>query len=341
MPEQALDDSVASCRMSRTTWTAPHVLSGDRREIRDRKAGLVSYYVDGPGLPSKTAGSAQPPPLLLVHSINAAGSAHEVKPLFDAYKHQRRTYAIDLPGYGHSERSDRTYDQRLMVDAIHAVVAEICSDNQVDAIDALAVSLSCEFLGKVAVETPEAIRSLAFVSPTGFARITKTHGPPEADCRRPNLYRKLSLPLVGKTLFRLLTVPPSIRFFLQKTWGSKHIDEEMFRHCCRVSRYPDAHRAPLHFVAGYLFSADIPTVFNALAHPVWLSHGVRGDFTDFSRTDNFADKPNWRITVMDTGAMPYFEITETFIEAYEDFLAQVSSGQAVNPSSSACSFEAP
>lgn len=297
----------------------PHVLSGQRCEIHHPRVGLLSYYVDGPDRESGVP-SGPTPPLLLVHSINAAASAHEVKPLFDAFKKVRRTYALDLPGFGHSERSDRTYDQGLMVTAIEALVAEIRSKEQCREIDALAVSLASEFLAKVALRRPDEIRSLALVSPTGFARDTATGGPPEADCRRPGVLRVLDLPLLGKALFRLLTSRPSIRFFLQRTWGSKQIDEDMFRASCRVCRADGAHRAPFHFIAGYLFSADIPSVFQALEQPVWLAHGVRGAFADFSRVAHFADEPNWRITTFQTGAMPHFEAREAFIDEYTRFL---------------------
>lgn len=316
--------------MTQTDPLLPHVLSGERREIKDPKAGLISYYVDGPLPSSEGSDSSTLPPLLLVHSINAAASAHEIKPLFDVYKTTRRTYAIDLPGYGHSERSERLYRQRLMIDAIHAVLGEIRAECGMQAVDALAVSLAGEFLAKVTLESPQAIRSLALVSSTGFAKIAATHGPPEADCGRPRVHRVISLPLLGKALFRLLTVKPSIRFFLNKTWGSKQIDEEMYQHATRLSRTPGAHRAPLCFIAGYLFGADMPTVYDRLTHPVWLSHGVRGDFTDFSRAEKLTHKANWRMTVFQTGALPYFELTPAFIEAYDDFLGQVGSGQSVN-----------
>lgn len=306
--------------MTKTLSAMPHVLSGQRREIHDPKAGLVSYYVDGPISPGEASTPEQAPPMLLVHSINAAASAHEVKPLFDAYKHKRCTYAIDLPGYGHSERSDRPYRQDLMVDAILAVIARIRSDHPSHAVDVLAVSLAGEFLAKAALAAPASIRTLALVSPTGFAKITATHGPPDADLGKPRVYRIISLPLLGKALFRLLTVRPSIRFFLKKTWGREQIDEEMFQHAVRLSRTPGAHRAPLYFVAGYLFSADIRSAYKAVKQPVWLSHGVRGDFVDYTQTDGITEKPNWQVTVFETGAMPYFEIPEKFVQSYDEFL---------------------
>ncbi len=308
--------------MTQNDATLPHVLSGKRREIQHAKAGRISYYVDGPETAELQDG-ATPPALLLVHSINAAPSAHEVKPLFEAYRKTRPTYALDLPGFGHSERSDRVYNQALMVQAVNAMVERIHADHPGRGVDALSVSLAGEFLAKVALRRQGMLRSLAMVSPTGFAKITKTHGPPEADLGKPGVYRFLNRPLVGRNLYKLLTIRPSIRFFLRKTFGRKEIDEEMFEHACRLSRTPNAHRAPLHFIAGYLFSADIQSVFRRLRLPVWLCHGVRGDFVDFSRTEGITDQPNWRTTVFQTGAMPYFENLDHFVQAYDDFLAQV------------------
>ena len=73
----------------------PAAVSGDRFEF-DSAAGRLSAYVAGQG-----------PPLLLVHSVNAAASAAEVCPLHEHYRAHRTVFSIDLPGYGHSERSDR------------------------------------------------------------------------------------------------------------------------------------------------------------------------------------------------------------------------------------------
>lgn len=317
--------------MTRPDPSLPHVLSGERHEIHDPQAGLVSYYADGPSAADdKPAGDASTP-LLLIHSINAAPSAHEVKPLYDAYKKTRPTYAIDLPGYGHSERSERPYNQALMISAIHAVVAKIRALHPGRPIDALSVSLSGEFLAKAAVERPDTLRSLALVSPTGFAKITKTHGPAEADLGKPGVYRFISRPAVGENLYKLLTSRPSVRFFLKKTFGRKQIDEEQFENACRLSRTPNAHRAPLYFIAGFLFSADIRTIFRQLQQPVWLSHGVRGDFVDFTRTEGITEQSNWRTTVFQTGAMPYFEVPVEFVRAYDDFLQAVGAGEIARP----------
>jgi pimeloyl-ACP methyl ester carboxylesterase len=296
----------------------PEVLSGRRFNIDDPKAGRISCYADGPD-PSATGVSNQPP-VLLVHSINASASAHEVKPIYDALKLDRPTYALDLPGFGHSERSDRDYTQELMKDAILAVARRIGRNHQVGAIDALAVSLSSEFLAKAALERPALIRTLALVSPTGFARNASRKGRADEDCGRAGVLRFLKRPRVGKPLFRLLSSKWSIRFFLKKTWGRKEIDEEFFENSLRMAQHPHAHRAPFYFLSGFLFSANSAEAYARLQQPVWMPHGNRGDFNDYSRTEPIAGKPNWRITEYQTGALPYFEITERFVEDYVRFL---------------------
>lgn len=307
--------------MNRDSNDLPRFLSGQVHELNDPKAGLISYYVDGPDWAGCDAPSAhEANPLILVHSINAAASAHEVKPLFDFFKTQRRVYAIDLPGYGHSERSDRPYLPRLMVDALHALISRIRSENHCQKIDALAVSLSCEFLARAAKESPDAFRSIGFVSPTGFQRRSPTQAPPGTNRGSPIALRVLKFRGVGRALFGLLTTAPSIRYFLQRTWGSKKIDDEMFENSVLSARQPGAQHAPFHFLSGYLFSADMLSVYDSIQTPVWVSHGVRGDFTDYSRMDGVRQKPDWYVTQFQTGAMPYFEVPRQFTAAYTEFL---------------------
>ena len=71
--------------------------------------------------------------------------------MFDLMSQHRTVYAIDLPGYGTSERSDRLYTPRLMTDAILDLASYIRVQHGDKPIDAMAASLSCEFLARAAV----------------------------------------------------------------------------------------------------------------------------------------------------------------------------------------------
>ena len=291
----------------------PAALSGERLEFQSR-AGRLSYYVSGSG-----------PPLLLVHSVNAAACAAEVRPLHERYRNGRTVFSLELPGYGFSERSDRPYTPRLMTDALLAMLEVIQARCGAGPIDALALSLSSEFLARAANEAPDRFRSLALVSPTGLAGRRSRRGPPGSTYRMDWLYWALRGPGWGAWLFRGLTRPSVIRYFLRRTWGSQDIDETLRQYDILTTRQPGAEYAPLAFLSGGLFSADIHTLYEGLRQPLWLSHGVRGDFTDYRYQEHFANRANWSFTQFETGALPQFERTAEFVAAYDAFLAREDS----------------
>lgn len=279
-------------------------------------AGRLQVYAAAPAGPA--AGAT---PLLLVHSVNAAGSAREVRPVFEHYRGRRPVYAFDLPGFGRSERSDRAYTPRLMTDALLAVAHEVQARHGAAPLDVLAVSLGSEFAARAAVEAPALFRRLALVSPTGFNGTARRDGAPGSTREVPGLHRVLSVPLWSAGLFRTLTRPGVIRFFLEKTWGRREIDEDLWQYDVAITRAPEARFAPLCFLSGALFSADIHAVYEGLALPVWMSHGSRGDFVDYRRQAAFAGTPNWRFDRFDSGALVYFEQPEAFFARCDAFFA--------------------
>lgn len=260
-------------------------------------------------------------PLLLIHSINAAASAAEVEPLRQHFQASRLVFCLDLPGFGESDRLDRPYTPRLMTDAILDVANEIVALTGKQ-IDALAVSLSCEFLARAASEKPSLFRSLAMVSPTAFTGNRTLRQTAGETLGKAWLYRLLRGPGWGSILYRQLTRPKVIRYFLERTWGSKAIDEGLWRADLLMSRYPGAYFAPLYFLSAYLFSADIHSVFDSIRVPTWVSHGRRGDFVNYRQLAEFSERNHWRVTVFDSGALPYFEELSTFVDDYQRFLAQ-------------------
>ena len=293
----------------------PLALPAQRRDL-DSPAGRLSLYSAMP----EGVGSGLPP-LLLVHSVNAAGSAAEVAPLFAHYRQQRAVYALDLPGFGCSERTDRPYTVRLMTDALQAALRAIHAEQAGVAVDVLAVSLACEFAARVAVEAPQLVRRLALVSPTGFSGKRRRYGPAGSVVGPPWLLRLLRWPRWSEGVYRTLTRPAVIRYFLARTWGSDAIDEALWRYDLLTTRQPGARFAPLYFVSAQLFSADINTLYEALTAPVWVSMATRGDFTDYQGRTTLASRSNWQFHTIDGGALPYFEDPASFSRRLDPFWA--------------------
>lgn len=280
------------------------------RDIATR-VGRIALWSSGDG-----------PPMLLVHSINAAASAYEVRPIFERMRRTHRVYAPDLPGFGASERGDRHYDVAMYVAAIEVSLEAIGADCGGVAVDVLALSLACEFAARVAAARPDRVRTLAMVTPTGLDRRSASlRAPPGTDREVPGVHRVVSFPLWSQRLFDALVSRRSVRYFLGRTWGSKAIDEGLFEYSWATARQPGARFAALAFLSARLFSKDIRDVYERLAMPVWVPHGTRGDFRDFSGADWTASRPNWRLQPFESGALPHFEQPDAFEAAYRAFVA--------------------
>jgi pimeloyl-ACP methyl ester carboxylesterase len=291
----------------------PPSLDAARRVI-DTAVGRINIYESKPQ-------DAAPglPPLLLIHSINAAASAAEVRPLFEHYRHERLVVAIELPGYAFSERGDRMYTPRLMTDAIHAVLDLLAREHGPLAVDVLALSLSSEFAARAAMEAPHRIGRLALVSPTGLSRLKARRGAPGSTNYLPRLHAVLRSPRWSQGLFDALTRPAVIRYFLRKTWGSPHIDPQLWPYCVRTAREEGARFAPLCFLSMAMFSKDIHNVYESLQCPVWISMASRGDFTDYRGLALVQTAVPWQTHRVPGGALPYFEDLPDFVARLAPF----------------------
>lgn len=294
----------------------PPALPGRRTALRTR-AGRVGLYA---------ADARAGRPLLLIHSINAAANAYEVRPLYEHFRHERPVYALELPGFGSSERADRVYTPRLMADAILDAAAEIAARHGGVAVDAMALSLSCAYLARAALDRPALFATLGLISPTGFDARLSGRGPLDSHRGSAPARRLAAFPLWGRPLFDALVSAPSMRFFLEKTWGSRDIDEGLLAYDQLSAHQPGAEHAPFSFISGYLFPDDTTRVYEALTLPVFMVHGARGDFVDYRHVGEVVGRPNWTILRLPTGAFPHFERPGAVTGAYAAFLERAEEG---------------
>ena len=287
----------------------PPAVDAERRTLASARAGTLSYYADEGG-----AG----PPVLLLHSINAAASAYEVKPLFEMLRGRRPVYALELPGFGFSERADRHYTPALYADAIVDFLAAVPAGP----CDVVALSLAGEFAGMAAARAPDRVRSLVLVSPTGFSRPTRrSAGQRRADGGGGGLVaRVLGSDVVGQPLFDALVSRPSIRFFLSQSFAGP-VDEGAVDYAWRTAHRPGARFAPLVFVSGRLFTPDAcERIYAAVEAPALVLHddAPYGDFAMLAELA--ARRPNWRgLRIGPTRGLPHFERPEATRQALDDF----------------------
>ena len=120
-------------------------------------AHRIAYIAGGEG-----------PPLVLVHGVAMRGD--DWAPLLRALKRTHRVYAIDLLGYGDSDKPEHgDYSIARQTE----IVRQFLDAQRIEAADVVGVSMGGWIAAKLAAEHPRRVRRLVLVSSAGFAYPTK------------------------------------------------------------------------------------------------------------------------------------------------------------------------
>lgn len=284
----------------------PDALNAPRYDCATEAGGRIAYYhID------RHVGGR---PLVLIHSINAAPSSFEMRPLFAHYRDKRPVYSLDLPGFGHSERGVRPYTPELYSQTLTAFLRQVVKQPA----DVLALSLSAEFAARAAGMAPESIASLVLISPTGFSQRPL---PDPGIARLAN--RALTLPGLSQGLYDLVASRRSIRYFLGRSFIGT-VPDEMIDYAHATSHQPDARHAPLTFLATLLFTPDaIGQLYGKLTDLPVLAIADRDPYIDFALLAGFvARHPNWQtIGLAPHLGLPHWEKLPETLAALDTFWA--------------------
>lgn len=251
-------------------------------------------------------------PILLVHSINAAASAYEMRHQFSELSDQFQVHALDLLGYGRSDRPNREYSAEDYIDVIGQYIQHIGEPLAI-----IASSLASAYAIEVAAQWPSHVRSLVLICPVGISQLAKPAGP-----KAKSIYRILRGP-VGKALFRAISTRWSIRYFLtQDSYARPETataeDIEMFY---VSSHQPGAHYAPFCFVTG-LLNCSIGDTFAQLEQPILIIWGREAKITPVYKAHEFLKRnPFARLAELDNcSGLAQAECPEAFNALARNFL---------------------
>ncbi len=253
---------------------------------------------------------------MLVHSVNAAASAFETKPLFDHYRSRRPVFALDLPGFGFSERGDRDYSAELYVDALDALLAERVRET----VDVVALSLSSEFAAAAALRRPEGISSLVLISPTGLG-----HRAPPGPAASRRIRRVLGIPVLADALFALLTSRRSIRYYLGLNFRGKP-PREMVEYAFLTAHQPEAKFAPYAFLTFTLFSREAcSALYEPLELPVLVLYDEDPNLSFELLPELLRKRRSWRAErIRPTRGLPHWEALAQTTAAMDRFWVEAA-----------------
>jgi pimeloyl-ACP methyl ester carboxylesterase len=258
-----------------------------------------------------SAGSGRP--VLLVHSINAAASAFEMRRPFADLQDSFAVHALDLLGYGLSDRPARRYSPEDYIDQILCALLAIGGP-----VDLVASSLGAAYAIVAAARRPDLVRSLTVICPTGLEQLAD---PPGAAARA--IYAGLRGP-VGRAIYEGLTSRGGVKLFLgsQAYHDQAAITPGTLESFYQTCRHPGAYYAPICFLT-MLLNCDVRASFPRLAMPLLLVWGAQATTTPLRQADAFlAANPRARLEVIERASLlVQDERPEQFEAVLRTFLA--------------------
>jgi pimeloyl-ACP methyl ester carboxylesterase len=263
--------------------------------------GRVAFYRLGQG-----------PPLVLLHHPNAGGSSWEWRKVFPALANQHTVYALDLLGFGLSEKPNVPYSGRMLAELVH----DFLEDVVVEPAHAIGSGLSAAYLVNVAVRRPSCLQKLVLVNPTGMAAMSVQ--PVEQAA-----WSALRSPVLGTSLYNAIMSRKSLAEELRR-----HIyyDPAMVAPAVVNDLYTFAHQPGSQYSAAAYFagrlSLPMRLAFSSLEQPALLVWGRDAYYTPVGDAmDLLYRHPQAQLEIIDEcGMIPHDEKAGEFLLVTEKFL---------------------
>lgn len=284
-------------------------LGGEARFF-DWKHGRIFY---------KTAGSEQAGvPLIFIHGVGAGSSSFMWRKNFDVLALDFRVYAMDLLGFGFSEKpSTAPYSADLYVEQITDFIREVTGSP----VNIVASSLGAAYAIRVADEHPELIKAMVLNAPTGVDKLSTRPGMSGAA-----FYGLLQSPVLGTSFYNVMASERSIRDYSRKHlfYDHRRVTNRVVANFYATSHQPGAQHAIAAFLSGYL-NTDTRAAFSRLKQRVLLVWGKQDQTTPLTHAVSLLEaNPDAHLEVFDyCRMMPEQEHPERFNDLVRDaFLAR-------------------
>jgi pimeloyl-ACP methyl ester carboxylesterase len=248
-------------------------------------------------------------PVVLVHGVYAGASSFEYRRIFTSLAERFRVYAFDLLGFGLSDRPPVLYTSDLYTGLVTDFVRQVVGgvDHPVRVI---ASGLGAAFTIRSAAEHADLFSRLVLVEPTGIEDLASNPGEPVHLAQR----RLLRTPVVGQSVYRVLTSRPGIRHFLRRAYRKgADISDDLVDYYVLMAQQPGARFAPASLISGTL-DTPIKDEYEGLRMPILLLWGKNATFPPLEHARAFRQSnPHADLRVFDCGSLPQDEVAEEFV----------------------------
>jgi pimeloyl-ACP methyl ester carboxylesterase len=301
-------------------WGSP---SARRRPVTELKVALsmrlqyvpwrsvhYAYY--------SRAGSGRP--VVVLHSINAVASAHEMRPLVQRLQREtnRPIYVLEWLGFGHSDRPETSYTPELLENQLEHFITRILRPRQ--GVDVIGFSLGATYAAEVARRHPKLVRSLVAIEPAGLGEEPRELG-------RAWSRLLFTLPGVQQAFYDRMTTPDALYAFARDNLFTTQfgVPDEYVEFGFETARVEGASRPLDDFLEGRLYTEDAEDTFLHMPQPLLIVHGSVAErrMESYMELPKLVERPHTTVVSLATGALPHWERPGVVMERINDFYADI------------------
>lgn len=245
---------------------------GGESSYHDTVFGKIFYTKKGVG-----------PSLLLIHDSNIGSSSFLWRKNFEELSNNFTVYALDLPGFGKSEKRALTYTAEVYTYAIKSFVDEVIGKKCF----CIASGISACYAINVEYEDPETFSRIVAVSPTGVFH--KSNNPNKCNMVTT---KSFDLPILGSFIYNLLSSRKSLEKHMKNNiyYNKDLASSYVLNHYENSSKQdgPLSKYAPASLIGGYMNDS----VAEALANfeiPIYIIWGANSNINPIDNLKSFVD----------------------------------------------------
>lgn len=285
-------------------YTVKNYLKYTNNNHYEWRFGKIRYIKKGTGSP-----------ILLIHDLTVGSSVYEFNKIVDTLSQKHEVYAIDLLGYGLSDKPNMTYTNYLYVQLIIDFIKNIIKRKT----DIIVTGDSAQIAVMACHNDPEVINKMIFINPSSLYQSNQIPSK-----RTKMLKILLDTPIIGTFIYNLFT---------NKTVFEKIFEKEYFYNSINIEEkdilaYLEAAHLPDH-TSKYVYSSYIGKYINTniihalkeINHSIYIIGGEEENEIH-TTVENYLyyNSAIESVFIPYTRHLPHMEMPERTIENIEMFL---------------------
>jgi pimeloyl-ACP methyl ester carboxylesterase len=257
-------------------------------------------------------------PLLLLHGLHPGASSYEWRHNVDDLAQYHTVYALDLLGFGRSDRPALRYTpslyQAFLADVMSRLIGERCA--------VVASALAASHVIALAARDSRQIGALTLIAPMGMSLLQAE------SAAQTTASLLLAAPIIGTSVYNGLTSAANIRSFLQRSYANDRlVHDTLVQAYVQSARQPGGKHVISALVGGRLH-VDVRNALRRMRQPTLLLWGDQARENPVQNAHAFRVlKPDadWSL-VSDAGDFPHAEQPDATSTAILRFLERVRTG---------------